>query len=585
MAKLYSYFNDYTIGFSDGAIVAYKDGRKISLLDAGAKIYDSQGDNPFEAGLSQEWDVKNLVLTQPVKYTTEDGVAHEVKSMLTNFDFLADPTAIDNSDVDGKLYVYATTEGFSYKDGKLSGNGYDNHSLTILSTEDMVNWTDEGYVDGTNLTNEPSGSDDIVTSGYTRGGKMWAPSGLKIDGDGDGKDEYYLFFTNGGAGVGYVVGDSPTGPWRDPLGRALFIQSSPNCNGVIWCFDPGVLCDDKGDCYVFFGGGVPEDEKAHGKTGRVCKIKFEKGTGDVSMDGEPQVLDAYYLFEDNEINQFNGLYYYSYCTNYDVPDKNKWITPVSIAIYVGSDPLNLTFDPDSEKDVKYKDEDGTYHHFLGTVLQNPSVIYGESYNNHHHMQSFKNHDYILYHSTVLGNTIMRTNHQYRCLHVDEIEINGETDDITIEPSYKGAKQIEYYNPYVDFFGNEKEINATTTAYSAGVKSSLSDKRVKEGFPPMVLDGIDTGDWTMIQGVDFGEGAGKIAATLCAASAEGRIEVFVDDPLDDSNMVASIPLEDTASEYKKVTAEITGNTNGVHDVYFVFRGTGYTVASWKFSKRA
>ena len=34
------------------------------------------------------------------------------------------------------------------------------------------------------------------------------------------------------------------------------------------------------------------------------------------MDGEPQVLDTYYFFEDSEINQFNGKYYYSYCTNW-----------------------------------------------------------------------------------------------------------------------------------------------------------------------------------------------------------------------------------------------------------------------------
>lgn len=69
-----------------------------------------------------------------------------------------------------------------------------------------------------------------------------APSGLKYDGDGDGDYEYYLFHTNSGA-VGYVVGDSPNGPWRDPLGKELFTRNSPNCSGVVWCFDPAVLVD------------------------------------------------------------------------------------------------------------------------------------------------------------------------------------------------------------------------------------------------------------------------------------------------------------------------------------------------------
>ena len=112
-----------------------------------------------------------------------------------------------------------------------------------------------------------------------------------------------MFYTNGGA-VGYVQGESPVGPWNDDLGKVLFTQSSPNCSGVVWCFDPGVIADDKGDAYVYFGGGTTDD-KRNGKTGRVCKIKFEEGTGFVSMDGEPQVMETYYLFEDSEINQFN----------------------------------------------------------------------------------------------------------------------------------------------------------------------------------------------------------------------------------------------------------------------------------------
>ena len=114
----------------------------------------------------------------------KNGVAHDVESMLTNFDFIADPTAIDNSSNDGKLYVYGTTEAFSYQNGKMVANKYANHSITILSTSDMVNWTDEGFLDTQNLTNEPSDSDNKVGTKFTSG-NTWAPSGLKIDGDGE----------------------------------------------------------------------------------------------------------------------------------------------------------------------------------------------------------------------------------------------------------------------------------------------------------------------------------------------------------------------------------------------------------------
>ena len=599
----YSFIQDYTLGWKSNEIAVYEGGttsktiKEVNAKEEKVKVYDKEGDNPFEAQTEQAWDEPDLKLSQPVQFTTADGEVHPVESMLTNFDFIADPTAIDNSDIDGKLYVYGTTEGFTYaktdgerdsdgvyNKGEMMLNAYNNHSLTILSTSDMVNWTDEGTCDTQNLTNEPSYITDpnvIVKNKWAT--KAWAPSGLKIDGDGDGDMEYYLFHTNSGA-VGYVRGDSPTGPWHDDLETTLFTQGSPNCSGVVWCFDPAVLVDNKGNTYCYFGGGTNND-KAHGKTGRVCKITFEPGTGKVLMDGEPQEMDTYYMFEDSEINQFNGKYYYSYCTNFDVPGGNKWIGSGQIAAYVSTDPMNIAFAPDGENGDKYTDENGIEHHYLGTVLENPSTIYGQSYNNHHHMQEFKGHKYIFYHSTVLNNSLHRSSHSYRNLHVDEIDVNAETDEITIEPSYEGAEQIENFNPYKDFSGNEKYINATTTSYSAGVKSTRDDDMVTDtkNGSPMVLDEIDTGDWTKIQGVDFGKGgAVKVSAEVKSNTNEGAIEVFVDDPTKSGNMVASIPVS-VNDVYTELSTDIAAPVKGIHDVYFVFRGSDYTVASWKFTE--
>lgn len=61
------------------------------------------------------------------------------------------------------------------------------------------------------------------------------------------------------------------------------------------------------------------------------------------MDGEPQVLDTYYFFEDSEINQFNGKYYYSYCTNWGAGQTLSG--GGSIAAYVSSDPMDITYAP------------------------------------------------------------------------------------------------------------------------------------------------------------------------------------------------------------------------------------------------
>ena len=455
-------------------------------------------------------------------------------------------------------------------------NGYNNHSLTIMSTKDMVNWTDEGFVDQLNLTNEPEDSTEKVKCKWAT--KSWAPSGLKIDGDGDGEDEYYLFYTNSGA-VGYARGDSPTGPWYDDLGVTLFSQSTTNCNGVVWCFDPAVLVDDKGDAYVYFGGGLPggenptAEQKAHPKTGRVCKIKFEEGTGKVLLDGVPQEMDAFYLFEDNEINQFNGKYFYSYCTNFKVPgsvNASGALGPIAsgqIACYVSKDPMNITFNPEEQEstdDLKY----------LGSILNNPSTIYGKSYNNHHHMLSFKGKEYMTYHSTALENMLYHTAQDYRCLHVAPMTVDKETDAINIEPNYEGVEQVEDFNPY-------ETINATTTSYSAGVKSAKSD-----AVRAMVLDKIHTGDWTKISGVNFGEkGVGKVSAQIASNTDYGAVEVFVDDPTVSANKVASLDMRVTGDEnYETFEADIAENVTGKHDLYFVFRGNGYKVASWQFAEK-
>ena len=565
----YRFSNDYTYGYR-GGIVAYKNGSRKD--DAQISVYSGENDDPFTPETEQPWDAETLLLKPGLSYTTDDGTVHPITSMLTNWNLCADPTSIDNSDVDGRLYVYGTTEGVSYADGQMQQNAYKNHSLTIMSTKDMVNWTDEGFMDNLNLTNQPADSSKKETCRWA-GQQAWAPSGLKVDGDGDGKDEYYLFYTNGGV-VGYVQGDSPTGPWKDDLGVPLFTKDTPNCSGVEWCFDPAVLLDDKGDAYVYFGGGIPKDkDAAHPKSGRVAKIKFEQGTGKVLLDGEPKELDTYYFFEDSEINQFHGKYFYSYCTNFSVPGRveaSGALGPIAsgqIACYVSNDPMNIVFDPDAQQStdrLKY----------LGAILNNPSSIYGKSYNNHHHMLTFKGHEYITYHSTALENMLYHTTKDYRCLHVDEIEVDPDTDHIDITSTYKGASQIENFNPY-------ETINATTTSYSAGVRSSRSDV-----VNAMVLDKIHTGDWTKISGVDFGQkGVASVAAKIASATDQGAIEIFIDDPTSASNKAAAIKVKTTGSEvYETIQAQISKDVTGVHDVYFVFRGSGYTVATWEFAEK-
>ena len=144
---------------------------------------------------------------------------------LSDFIFVADPTSVEYN---GRLYVYGTNDTQQLdsvgKDGK---NTYQYiHSLVMLSTDDMVNWTYHGLID--------------VKALSPWGIASWAPS-IVSRVEADGKTHFYLYYSNSGAGVGVLTSTSPVGPWTDPLGRMLvsqFTQGLGNCKAP---FDPGAV--------------------------------------------------------------------------------------------------------------------------------------------------------------------------------------------------------------------------------------------------------------------------------------------------------------------------------------------------------
>lgn len=79
--------------------------------------------------------------------------------------------------------------------------------------------------------------------------------------------------------------------------------------------------DDDGSAYIYFGGGIPsEDKAANPGTARVAKLSDNM----ISLDGDPVIIEnVSYLFEDSGINKINGIYYYSYCSNFNVPNEKE----------------------------------------------------------------------------------------------------------------------------------------------------------------------------------------------------------------------------------------------------------------------
>ena len=71
----------------------------------------------------------------------------------------------------------------------------------------------------------------------------WAPHCIERN------DRFYLYVPIHGEGISVLVSDSPTGPFHDPLGHRLIVDSED-----VWTdIDPTVFIDDDEQAYLYWG--------------------------------------------------------------------------------------------------------------------------------------------------------------------------------------------------------------------------------------------------------------------------------------------------------------------------------------------
>ncbi|MFV0365807.1 MAG: family 43 glycosylhydrolase [Mangrovibacterium sp.] len=142
--------------------------------------------------------------------------------------YYADPEIIF-SEKEQKYYIYPTSDGFYNWRGTY---------FETFSSTDLKNWTNEGVI--LDLPRDVSWADE----------RPWAPTAIerKIN----GKYKYFYYFTADG-NIGVAVSDSPAGPFKDPLGKALidFKPDGVNRGAVI---DPDVFHDPVSDKYYLYWG-------------------------------------------------------------------------------------------------------------------------------------------------------------------------------------------------------------------------------------------------------------------------------------------------------------------------------------------
>lgn len=200
--------------------------------------------------------------------------------------FTADPAPMVHN---GRLYLYVGhDEYYEGQDTAYGGKEFNITEWLCYSTDDMKNWTDHGAV------LSPADFKWAV-------GEAWASQVVEKG----GKFYYFTTVQGGepytGKAVGVAVSDSPTGPFKDAIGKPLVSDDMTDNGARGWWndIDPTVLIDGD-DAWLCWGNGT-------------CFLA--KLTPDMTgIDGEIKVIDIPKYVEGPWLHRRGDMYYLTYAS-------------------------------------------------------------------------------------------------------------------------------------------------------------------------------------------------------------------------------------------------------------------------------
>ena len=447
--------------------------------------------------------------------------------------FCADPTSVEYN---GRLYVYGSNDTQQAENDTV--NDYDYiKSLVVLSTDDMANWIYHGRIEVDEIAPWIANS--------------WAPS-IVSRVEEDGLTHFYLYFSNGGGGVGVITSTDPVGPWSDPLGAPLVYQNMPGLENCPAPFDPGVCIDENGTGWLTFGGGNAADGGVvHTNVPKVARL----GADMLSFDSEFVSIDAPYFLEASELNYIDGTYYYTYCNDWQ--NRSKWDRKDIPAPPTCSMAYMTTKTPLDADSWEYR---GAYFYNAGQNADGESGMRWA--NNHTHFCEYQGTNYIVHHTLLLEELAGGTA-GFRSIMVDYLPMNAADGEIPITAATRhGVSQIKLLDPYAE--------------NSGAVMFTSADIGYTDGNDPAAKSKAD-GAWIYVKGADFGYGASAFTADV---KGKGRIEVRLDSI---SGEAVSFIEFDNADYAKVRSAEFSQFDGRNHNVYLVFSGADIELRSWQFTK--
>ena len=270
--------------------------------------------NEFIASVNGEKNSNSLPLNNPI-----------IKDKYTG-----DPAALVYKD---KVYLYA-----GHDEAPNDFNFYKMNEWLVYSSSDMVNWQEHPV--------------PLKVTDFTWAkSDAWAAQVIERNG------KFYWYVTVeheeiAGKAIGVAVSDSPTGPFKDALGKAIVTNDMTKQTNISWDdIDPTVMIDDDGQAYLFWGNTV-----CH-----YAKLKANM----IELDGPIQTISLPNFTEAPWIHKKKDWYYLSYA--YEFPEK---------IAYAMSKSINGPWE---------------YKGILNEVA-------GNSNTNHQAIIEFKGKDYFIYHN-------------------------------------------------------------------------------------------------------------------------------------------------------------------------------------------
>ncbi len=409
--------------------------------------------------------------------------------------------------------------------------GFKMFNWMLYTSTDMVNWTERGIIGG---VKEP-----YRTFAWADGHSAWAPQCVARNG------KFYLYcptIHQGKMAIGVAVANNPYGPFVDALGKPLVFR------GDHGDYDPTVFIDDDGQAYMYWGGNGP--------------CYYAKLNEDmVSLNSEIQVASIDFAGTSAEASYTEGPWLWKKNKHYYLAWASR-CCPEGIGYGMSDSPTGPW---------KCK----------GTIMDPDERSSG----NHPGIIDYKGDSYVFgFNYAVLKQTLSKHNER-RSICVTKMTYNSDGSILKLPWWAETVNtQIGTLNPFL-------KTEAETMAYSEGVKTEFAtewERNIpwdtgKKVADRLFVTSIHNGDYIKVQGVDFSKGATSVDVSV-ASLYGGKIEVHTDKI--NGPVIATINVN-TSGEgdvWKTISAPVS-KVNGIHDVYFVFKGEKdlFNFDWWQFSK--